>query len=1020
MRHKKNILRVLSVLFTGFFLTSLFIANINPPKSNAQFSSDNPAEQRYIQWKAYNTVVSCLNTGDIEISGAGTEQDVANRLFNNGSWVTTGIVYAAVVGDGHGARVDCNTTGNNIESINHVLKPLGITSIRQLTDILGAGTKSKDSAVRSLRSYMESNNLAMDINPGVEFWYFDRLFRGGRAGELDFGVPGAAGSENCQGRLSESDGRGGTRAGGGGDPFYYIIRGSDGKWTSQDYTYAYYQLPEGTNFNYLDDKIQPSNPTCIEMARQLTQARRDAYINLLNDYEVATGTQVGSGTNNGDEGGVGEEADSCESKGGVLSWVMCPAVKIIDGTFGWLQTQIEELLYVDKSRYRHSGFRTAWTQMRNLAYIILIPAMLVMVIGTALGFEIFSAYTVKKALPRMVIATIFITLSWEITGFLIEVSNIVGVGVAGIIKAPFGVTNFSSVFNPDASEAAGQWVFLGAGVTAIALSPAVLGIVGSFIGTASLILLTVFLFLVAREIFIVALMLVAPLAILAWIFPGNDKLWKSWWSVFSKLLLIFPIIMAVMAVGLVFASTIGQGAGGDSAAEDLSGVLSPLMKVAAFVIPYAMIPMLFKFAGGFVGNLAGMVNDKEKGMFDRLKNKRSQQYGQLGRDVRGGTFARNNTKGFGGLVSKGLQRGSAPTSVIPGRLGNDARAKLAVATQGNAAVQEAMKDIETNRPMDDGAWNEFIQHGSNKGDLQARIKQLRALGEHGTADSLMGFADKAGDRSYAIAAANMAASAGKLQDASTSALSNYFGTSQADTYAKRQIVGNLAYAQKQKGNFVGAIAGVDDNGVISTYSSMVENGEGAKAQTKMLEKMVEAGPSVFNNMPGYEMEISDGSGGTEKVSAKQLGIQAMMDGQFSTSYNADQSTKDAIKETAASQLVSASTPGAYTDPKTAAYAKKKVESILSDKTQVATIEDTAGGVPVASIGDGTQGQVGRLMDANGRPDNNRVEIIGADGSRRIFARTHQNNWAVEGSSAFGVIKAQQAAARRPRPEELEP
>jgi len=76
---------------------------------------------------------------------------------------------------------------------------------------------------------------------------------------------------------------------------------------------------------------------------------------------------------------------------------MCPVVKLIDGVFGSLGQQIESMLYIEKSHYTDTDLKNVWRNMRNLAYIILVPIMLVMVISTALGFEFISAYTVKKA-----------------------------------------------------------------------------------------------------------------------------------------------------------------------------------------------------------------------------------------------------------------------------------------------------------------------------------------------------------------------------------------------------------------------------------------------------------------------------------------------------------------------------------------------------------------------------------------------------------------------------------------------
>jgi hypothetical protein len=334
------------------------------------------------------------------------------------------------------------------------------------------------------------------------------------------------------------------------------------------------------------------------------------------------------------DGSAGSEPESCESRGGVMGWIMCPVVNVLDGFFNWVDGQIQRLLLVDEDKFRDPNLEKTWGAIRNIAYIILVPVMLVMVIGTALGFEFISAYTVKKALPRLLIATLFITLSWEITGFLIEVSNSVGRGVLGLITSPLdigggsdGVT-LQDLFSPSFGGTAIQGAAI-AGIAVAAFTPGVLGIVFSFMGTAALIILAAFIVLIARQLFILGLMILAPVAIVSWIFPGNDKLWKFWWGTFSKLLIMFPLITGLIGVGRVFAYIVGHA---DSAGAE-GAILNPMLKLVAYVIPYALIPLTFKFAGGLVGNLAGMVSDRNKGLFDRLRQGRQPKYERAGRGV---------------------------------------------------------------------------------------------------------------------------------------------------------------------------------------------------------------------------------------------------------------------------------------------------------------------------------------------------------------------------------------------------
>lgn len=335
---------------------------------------------------------------------------------------------------------------------------------------------------------------------------------------------------------------------------------------------------------------------------------------------AAEGVLVASSHEKGRTDAV-EDDNSCESRGGVLAWIMCPVVMAADAALNWIDTQIQALLAVDKGLYDNPGMKNAWASIRNIAYIILLPIMMVMVIGTAVGIEMFSAYTVKKALPRMVAAVIFITLSWPICTFLIGFFNVIGGGILGLITSPFNSPG-RVVSTLSLADLYGRGNLL---LDLLKFLPTVAGAAAGIIFILwmywNVILLfagIAFMVLLLRSIFIVALVLLAPLAILAWIFPGNDKLWKSWWSLFSKLLIMFPLIMAILAVGRVFAVIIHDGGWGA-----LQGTfLRPITILMVYMLPYVFIPFTFKFAGGVFATISGIANDRSKGLFDRARKGR--------------------------------------------------------------------------------------------------------------------------------------------------------------------------------------------------------------------------------------------------------------------------------------------------------------------------------------------------------------------------------------------------------------
>lgn len=372
---------------------------------------------------------------------------------------------------------------------------------------------------------------------------------------------------------------------------------------SEDHDYDWYP------FNPQDRKLNNSSQ-CWEAPK-------------INSIAISgTPTDGSEGVSGSTSTGV-QTAPSCESEGGSLSWIICPILFFVDGVIRGLDDIIQKLLivpndYVDEAK--NPELRLAWSRIRNIAYVVLIPIMLVMVISTALGFEFISAYTVKKAMPRLIAAVLFMTLSYDICKFLIVLTNDVGTGIYGLITGAFGSPDVSiqSIFNPSGGDSLTTGsLLLGGGFIASAFVS--IGIILSYAFVALVGLLMGFFLLAFRQILIIALMVLAPVAILAWIFPGNDKLWKLWWGSFSKLLLLFPLIMVLIASGKSFALL---------ASSTNDDFVTTLLKLIAYIGPYFLIPATFKFAGGVFATVGSMSNDRTRGLFDRNKKYRQSDMSQ--------------------------------------------------------------------------------------------------------------------------------------------------------------------------------------------------------------------------------------------------------------------------------------------------------------------------------------------------------------------------------------------------------
>ncbi len=342
-------------------------------------------------------------------------------------------------------------------------------------------------------------------------------------------------------------------------------------------------------------------------------------IHLSGDPQNGSKGAAATGSTSG-----GQSDNSCESSGGVLSWIICPILDMVDGGIHAIEGEIKNLLETKSAPFADDGnLHQAWGQIRNIAYIILLPIMLVMVIGTAIGVSGIDAYTVKRAMPRLLIAVIFITLSWSICTFMINLVNVIGAGIYGLLTYPFNAahlpTSLADVLGVSGGLSAGAASALGFGGIIVASGGfgAAIGVILLYALSALLAIVIAFSILALRQMIIIMLVLLAPLAIIVWIFPGNDKGWKIWWDSFFKLLLMYPLIMVIFAASAIF---------GGIATTYQQGLLGILIGVTAYIAPFFLIPFTFRFAGGLFANISGFVNDKSRGLFDRSKKARQGIY----------------------------------------------------------------------------------------------------------------------------------------------------------------------------------------------------------------------------------------------------------------------------------------------------------------------------------------------------------------------------------------------------------
>lgn len=410
-----------------------------------------------------------------------------------------------------------------------------------------------------------------------------------------------------------------------------------------------------------------------------------------------------------------------------LSWFMCPLIEAASHAVGALDTMINGQLTVpvgkdtafDESNTNGSGgaLYESWLAIRNIALALLVIIALVMVISQAIGSGPFDAYTVKKVLPRLVVAVIFTTLSWQICKLLVGISNDFGQGIGSIIEAPFR-SRANTLSQP--TIGVGGSVVTATGIIAAFFGGLDMLVILSLVLTALASVFVAFLVIAFRNILIILLTILAPFAFICWILPNTQKAWKFWRESFQGALLSFPIIIAFITTGRVFAIITEN-----LPSKSNSSLFEDIIIFIAYFGPYFALPAAFKLAGGAVATIGGMANDRSKGFFDRNRKFRdSKKKEAVHRREAGALFKGAKSTGFRSRMNK-ITAGAYATKT----LGYDPRRwkgqmHAAHTNHSVAGSQEMLQDKEFARVAGDDNWNYAASVAKDDNDFRAIMKSF--------------------------------------------------------------------------------------------------------------------------------------------------------------------------------------------------------------------------------------------------------------------------------------------------------
>lgn len=395
--------------------------------------------------------------------------------------------------------------------------------------------------------------------------------------------------------------------------------GYGGQWRCRDYTApnikhsADQPTPEGS---YIDKTLNEKE--CKEKGMPVYEIR-SASLGTTNQKYIHC--QIGGETWNQRlaknlEAKRKEEEDKKERPRCVVAgfgWIACPVLgflgKLSDTLFKTLQPllQFETLTRSDT----YGQIEKVWSVFRNIANVGFVVIFLTIALSHTTGRGL-KSYTVQKMLPRLVIISIAANISLPLAALSIDASNLAGAGMRDLIETRAVRVEDNSTFEEVTSGIlAGTLTSAIGGGTAIGIGG--LSLSGAFYGLLAILLPTIIasaialgitlIILVARQAFLVILVVLMPVALMFQLMRGTSQYWGKWSKYFVGMLLVYPVVSVVFGASSL-ASHVIMLSGKDSA-------LMSLMAIGVQAIPLLILPFMLSSLSRLSG-MAGIASKSSR------------------------------------------------------------------------------------------------------------------------------------------------------------------------------------------------------------------------------------------------------------------------------------------------------------------------------------------------------------------------------------------------------------------------
>ena len=309
---------------------------------------------------------------------------------------------------------------------------------------------------------------------------------------------------------------------------------------------------------------------------------------------------------------VAASDETCYEQVGAIGWLICPSTGVLAKAIDAIYNIIEELLTV-QPLFNNDGspIFQVWQIMRDITNVVFVVMLLVIVYSQITGLGI-TNYGIKKALPKLIISAVLVNLSFLICALAVDASNIIGASLRGIFEGievnainSGGLGTAAQVTWTDLASAligggtvAGVAIGVAGGLGAFlwpVLAAMICGILSVLVG-----LITIGL----RQALVAMLVMISPLAFVAYLLPNTEQYFKKWKDTLASMLVFYPMFSLLFGASQLAGWAIIASSGS-------AGNLGPFFVVlgmAVQVFPLFLSISLLKMSSTVLGTVSNKLD----------------------------------------------------------------------------------------------------------------------------------------------------------------------------------------------------------------------------------------------------------------------------------------------------------------------------------------------------------------------------------------------------------------------------